>query len=196
MKRILSIAAIAATVAGCSSISGYDAKSDFACKAPDGVLCSSMSGVYANGKANNLPGQRVNQRGIEASGSAASAPTEAGVLTRPIFSGTPIRTAPLVLRVWFSPWEDSDGDLHDQSFVYLPVDSGKWLIEHNRRRIQDAYRPVRAPAQAQAATAAGTKANVPSAAPVDGSPQSAKDYLNGLLQPGRPPAERAESESQ
>lgn len=27
----------------------------------------------------------------------------------------------------------------------MQVDTGRWLIEHNRRRIQDAYRPVSAP---------------------------------------------------
>jgi conjugal transfer pilus assembly protein TraV len=37
------------------------------------------------------------------------------VMTKPIYSGTPIRSAPRLLRVWFAPWEDTDGDLHDQS---------------------------------------------------------------------------------
>lgn len=132
-------------LSACSSMSGYDAKSSFACKAPDGILCESMSGIYANARAHNLPGQRVNGRG-EAEAEPSRAKTGGAVMTRPIESGTPIRSAPRVLRVWFAPWEDSDGDLHDQSHVYLPVDSGRWLIEHNRRRIQDSYRPVRAPA--------------------------------------------------
>lgn len=74
-------------------------------------------------------------------------------MTKPIYSGTPIRSAPRLLRVWFAPWEDTDGDLHDQSYVYLPVDSGRWLIEHNRRRIQDNYRPVRAPSNVTAQAA-------------------------------------------
>jgi conjugal transfer pilus assembly protein TraV len=49
--------------------------------------------------------------------------------------------------LWFAPWEDTDGDLHDQSYVYLMVDAGNWLVEHNRQRIQAAYKPVYAPAQ-------------------------------------------------
>jgi conjugal transfer pilus assembly protein TraV len=140
-------------LSACSSMSGYDAKSSFACKAPDGILCESMSGIYANARAYNLPGQRVNGRSVaEAEPSRANA--GGAVKTRPIESGTPIRSAPRVLRVWFAPWEDSDGDLHDQSYVYLPVDSGRWLIEHNRRRIQDSYRPVRAPANVSGQTGA------------------------------------------
>jgi conjugal transfer pilus assembly protein TraV len=131
---------------GCVSMSGLDAKSNFACKVPDGIFCESMSGIYANAQANDLPGQRMDQR---AKTDPLIALSQAkGVMTKPLYSGTPIRSAPRLLRVWFSPWEDSDGDLHDQSYVYLQVDSGRWLIEHNQRRIQDAYRPVRAPASA------------------------------------------------
>lgn len=129
---------------GCASMSGLDAKTEFACKAPDGILCESMSGIYANAQARNLPGQRVNARG-EAPVELSQAKGGSNVMTKPIYSGTPIRSAPRLLRVWFAPWEDTDGDLHDQSYVYLPVDSGRWLIEHNRRRIQDGYRPVTAP---------------------------------------------------
>jgi conjugal transfer pilus assembly protein TraV len=115
-----------------------------------------------------------------------------GVLTKAIYSGTPIRSAPLVLRVWFAPWEDTDGDLHDQSYVYLPVDSGRWLIEHNRRRIQDAYRPVRAPvAQATPAGVAAGRLNVtpPAATGTDAAavaPQTAQEMLSGILRPGMP----------
>lgn len=139
------VSLVLGALSACSSMSGYDAKSSFACRAPDGILCESMSGIYANARANNLPGQRGSGRAAEPA-EPQTAKTGAAVMSRPIESGTPIRSAPRVLRVWFAPWEDSDGDLHDQSYVYLPVDSGRWLIEHNRRRIQDSYRPVRPPA--------------------------------------------------
>lgn len=187
------ISAIGALVlAGCGSFSGLDAKDSFSCKAPDGVLCESMTGIYANAQANSLPGQRVTHRG--ATEVSRSKEQGTGVLTKPIYSGTPIRSAPLVLRVWFAPWEDSDGDLHDQSYVYLPVDSGKWLIEHNRRRIQDNYRPVRAPtAPAGQAAAAQAKIKVtpPGAQGDDDSsarpmPQTSAELLKGLVTPAMP----------
>ncbi len=57
--------------------------------------------------------------------------------------GSALRTEPRVLRLWIAPWEDSDGDLHDQSFVYLSVDPGRWTIEHNRAPIRREYAPVR-----------------------------------------------------
>lgn len=209
MKALALTFGIGAVVAlsGCSSMSGFDAKSDFACKAPDGILCESMSGIYANAQAKNLPGQRVNARG-EAPVELSQAKAGSNVMTKPIYSGTPIRSAPRLLRVWFAPWEDTDGDLHDQSYVYLPVDSGRWLIEHNRRRIQDNYRPVRAPsnlaaqaAQPQAA-GAGQQRQSPGVLgqqptpPADNGMESigirqdrmsneqATELLNGIMRPG------------
>jgi conjugal transfer pilus assembly protein TraV len=205
MKRrtILSLvpAIGAVALAGCGSMSGLDAKNSFACKAPEGVLCESMTGIYANARANHLPSQRVNRR----SDAEVVTPKEqgTGVLTKPVYSGTPIRSAPQVLRVWFAPWEDTDGDLHDQSYVYLPVDSGKWLIEHNRRRIQDAYPPVRAPNTQSPVAGAQSKIKVTppgqEGSPESGtrsSPQAAAELLNGFLKPGMPgsPAQPGETE--
>ena len=209
MKALALTFGIGAVVAlsGCSSMSGFDAKSEFACKAPDGILCESMSGIYANAQAKNLPGQRVNARG-EAPVELSPAKVGSNVMTKPIYSGTPIRSAPRLLRVWFAPWEDTDGDLHDQSYVYLPVDSGRWLVEHNRRRIQDNYRPVRAPSNlaAQAAqpqvAGAGQQRQSPGVLgqlptpPADNGMESigvrqdrmsneqATELLNGIMRPG------------
>ncbi len=137
---------MAMPLVGCTNMSGYDAQASFACKAPDGVLCESMSGIYANALHKNLPGQRVNTKQAKRS-AAQAAPLKKGVITAPISSGMPIRSAPRILRVWFAPWEDSDKDLHDQSYVYLIVDSGEWRIEHYQQQIQKAYRPVHAPAK-------------------------------------------------
>lgn len=185
LKLIPALGAVA--LAGCSSMSGLDAKTKFACKAPDGVLCESMSGIYSNAQQNNLPGQQAGRGGLKSLSPAKV--TGQGALTKPIYSGTPIRSAPLVLRVWFAPWEDTDGDLHDQSYVYLPINNGKWLIEHNRRRIQDAYRPVRAPvAQAAPAGVQGKLKVTPPAASEDfgppAAPQTTADVLNSMLRPG------------
>ena len=55
MKHALTVIALAAMLGGCGSFSGLDGSSSFTCKAPDGVSCTSVSGVYANSVANNLP---------------------------------------------------------------------------------------------------------------------------------------------
>ena len=197
---------VVVALSGCSSMSGFDAKSDFSCKAPDGILCESMSGIYANAQAKNLPGQFVNARG-EVPVELSPAKVGSNVMTKPIYSGTPIRSAPRLLRVWFAPWEDTDGDLHDQSYVYMPVDSGRWLIEHNRRRLLDNYRPVRAPSnladQANAQSVQGDAAQqrqspgvLGQSAPTNNGQESigvrqdrmsteqATELLNGIMRPG------------
>lgn len=172
MKKLAIIIVGVMHLVGCGSLSGFDAGNTFSCQAPPGVLCESMTGIYKNFEQNNLPNQRPNKN--KADGIAPAEPAHVkneSVLTRPIYSGTPIRSAPRVLRVWFAPWEDTDGDLHDQSYVYLSIDAGRWLIEHNRRRIQDAYRPVRAPSSLKApvATVPGTSVpNLPSVSVRDG----------------------------
>ena len=54
----------------------------------------------------------------------------------------PVRTPVTVMRIWVAPWEDKDGDLRDQSFVYIPLNQSKWNIEHNYETIIDEYRPT------------------------------------------------------
>lgn len=157
-------------LAGCS-FSGYDAKSSFACKAPEGVLCNSMSGIYANAMAHNLPEQRVHTGSGATTnvtlGSYAADPTSAGpagaspgvgratgILPRVPDSGAPVHTAPREMRIWFAPWQDADSDLHDQEYVYLVVDPGHWSIAHNQARIRAAFRPVMPPTPLPASPAA------------------------------------------
>jgi len=51
----------------------------------------------------------------------------------PDFAATgAVRAAPRVMRVWVPPWQDSDGDLHDQTYLYLTLDTGRWLVEHTQ----------------------------------------------------------------
>lgn len=145
---------LAVSLTGCSSLSGLDGSSKFSCKAPDGVSCSSLSGVYANASQNNLPGLQVEKpkqddksKGEGNAESEEVRPAVAGTLDsnivgKPLNSGDPLYAPSKILRVWIAPWEDADGDLHDQSYVYIMADYGRWIIEHNRQRIIDQYRPT------------------------------------------------------
>ena len=159
---------------GCSA-SGLDAKTSFGCKAPDGVTCMSVSGVYETSRHNALPGQLpVAPNAVAASvapSSGAARPTPANAASdgvpaarrAPLTSGTPLRSAPRVLRIWLAPYEDSEGDLRDQTHIYVTVDRGSWQIEHTRRAIQDRFAPIRAvaPAGPASAPAGATRALEP-----------------------------------
>jgi conjugal transfer pilus assembly protein TraV len=57
-----------------------------------------------------------------------------------------LRSAPTVLRGWFKPWKDADGDLFEETYAYVTLNDGDWLIEHNRQRIREGFQPLRAPA--------------------------------------------------
>lgn len=148
------MAGAALALAGCSSVSGLDGSSSYACKAPEGVTCDSVSGTYANGLQNNLPSQRPRSTAaMSANGTTAALPAP-GTLTMPLgpasastASGSPmpLRSSARILRLWFKPWEDADRDLYDQGYVYVQIDSGQWLIEHAQRQIREAYAPLRPP---------------------------------------------------
>jgi conjugal transfer pilus assembly protein TraV len=152
----------AALLAGCSSITGLDGSSQYACKAPEGVKCDSVSGNYYNALQNNLPAQRKptaqearpacrNHRALLQSGALPAlarhrSPPRSGPVPAAegsTYMATPLRAGPRVLRLWIKPWEDADRDLNGESLVYVQIDNGRWLVDHVQRQARDAYAPIR-----------------------------------------------------
>jgi conjugal transfer pilus assembly protein TraV len=157
--RLIAAALTSASIlAGCGSLSGLDASSSFGCKAAPGVTCQSISGVHQNASAGNLPFQRTGEGNGKSPESNArsedekpqaygSNKTDSNTKVSPrdmnaASSGMPVRQPPLVLRVWMAPFEDETGDLHDQSYFYTMVHSGRWMIEANRSTITNQFRPI------------------------------------------------------
>jgi conjugal transfer pilus assembly protein TraV len=153
--RVASISLAAVTLGlltGCaSSLSGLGSTENFACKAPVGAQCTSISGVYANAAAfgpSVIHESLWLSHGLLATdtpeGPSDKSPSQSvvGALTLPVPVALPgaasstnpaaLRSPPRVLRLWIAPWEDADGDLHDASFVHVVVDTGRWLIERVR----------------------------------------------------------------
>lgn len=138
-------------ISGCS-ITGLGAGSSLTCKLPEGARCDSVSNTYNESTRGQLPGQ-ARRRAMEG-GDAEPAPSgtsqrgaDAGasyVDARLSPAAMPLRSQPRIARVWIKPWEDSDGDLHDQSYVYLPVDEGHWMLEHKQREVRKGFTPLRA----------------------------------------------------
>ena len=159
-------ACAAMLLSACANMSGLGGSADYGCKAPQGVQCNSVSGNYYNAIANNLPSQRQHgPNGAGGDGSASAlAPVSSASVAAPIagkagaalplplplpmpiqLAASPLRSQARLLRLWFKPWEDADHDLYDQGYVYVQIDSGRWLIDHAQQRIRDAYAPVRPP---------------------------------------------------
>jgi len=177
-RRLLAVvlSTVAALSAGCAStMSGLGGEGSYACKAPVGTQCTSVSGVYANSIHGPVPASAL-PRPATASASAPSAPSGAsGSATAAALStpATPIRSQPRVLRLWIAPWEDADGDLHEAAVVHVLVDTGRWLIERvvpaNRNRV-DAVRPP-----------------IPSSAPASGAPSASEPASRAEAGPDRFP---------
>ena len=138
MRSVCLIASVLAlALGGCAgTLTGMDGESKFSCKAPDGVTCSSLSGVYANA------GLRKDAKGDPTVRPAAKESPDGTITGQVASSGDPLRTQARVLRIWIAPWEDTEGDLHDQSYIYVVANAGRWAIEHSQRHIVDRYRPT------------------------------------------------------
>ena len=184
---------VAAMFTGCTSMSGLSGSSSYACKAPNGVTCDSVSGTYANAIHNNLPSQRSRSTTPPpqvggAHQPAPSRPASSAVptaLAADSVSPTPLRSSARILRLWFKPWEDADRDLYDQGYVYVQIDNGQWLIEHAQRQIRDAYAPLRPPPRNTAGEAKEGPALPPNVRSAPRLP-TADNPLPGLLPLSRP----------
>ena len=190
----------AVALAGCTNISGLSGSSSYACKAPEGVICDSVSGTYANTVQNNLPSQKPRTVApATKEGTATAAPAGAGATALPprptpppAAAATPMmpaRSSARVLRLWFKPWEDADRDLYDQGFVYVQIDSGGWLIEHVQRQVREAHAPLRPPPRG-APAGDGKEPPVPTLLPKSlPRPAAADAPMQGWV----PPAARQDS---
>lgn len=143
----------AAVVSGCAG-------PKYACNAPEGIPCMSIGEVYQKSIGGTLPASRA-AGPDNATASRAGKPNETAAGTAaaypiPLTPGTPIRRDPTVLMVWFTPWVDSDGDFHDQGYLYLVTDPGRWLLHENRKMLEEPRRfsrlapPARQPTPADA----------------------------------------------
>lgn len=199
-----------ALLGGCAArLTGLEgASSSYRCKAPVGVACDSVSGTYSNALQGKLPSQR-DASAAAGGDAAASAPSDGAPAPAVRRRGTavpivpltadgradpadyfaaPLRSAPRILRIWIKPWEDADHDLNGESYVYVQVDDGRWLVDHAQRLARQAYSPVRL-GRASASGAASPATGAP--APAAGRP-SASDPLDAAARPsGYPAADEA-----
>lgn len=163
------------SLAACMNMSGLGGDSKYACKAPDGVACDSVSGTYANALHNNLPSQQAQRSARRQKETSEESPSPS--LGRPISSATtnasgmavtptPLRTQARILRLWIKPWEDADGDLYDQGYVYVQVDNGQWQIDHVQRQIRDVYAPLKLPPKPATEATTELGASTPSPLPM------------------------------
>lgn len=201
-STLLGSAVFATLLAGCTNLSGVGGSSEYSCKAQPGVRCESVSRVYQDALQRNLPSQQPSSgtggvarpsdvdlaRTARAVTTAfgASQPVAAAGATQGAMSATALRSPARILRLWFKPWEDADGDLFDQGYIYVQVDGGRWMVDHAQRHARDGYRPVRPPRTAAAPSPAAPVAMRPTgarprdAASAEDSDAGAEDAIERL----------------
>ena len=193
-------------LAACVNMSGLSGGSKYACAAPEGVACDSVSGTYANALHENLPSQRTSgtAAGDAAAPSRSAVPVAPAPARQPLAAHTAanalavtgdapalaLHSQARVLRLWTKPWEDADGDLWDQGYVYVQVETGRWQIDHVRQHIRNQYAPLRPPPAnpSPAPSSSGpapTETDAP--APSEGAVQRPTS-LNPFPSLSRPPA--------
>jgi conjugal transfer pilus assembly protein TraV len=127
----------------------------YACGVPDGIGCKPLSEVHRMAQDGTLkmraaPSNRDEDQSKETASAhsdveklagrdnakpddATKPDIEAPPRTLPevvtVTPGAPILTPPRTLRVWIARWPDEDGTLHDETYLYLRLDNGRWLME-------------------------------------------------------------------
>lgn len=112
--------ALGITLCACASSPKY------ACGVPDGIGCKPVRAVYqaslAGVPAINAKTQPTAGAPPASKDAAKRAPADAAA------PGDPLLSRPSHLRVWIARWEDADGDLVDESMLYLRLDRGSWVL--------------------------------------------------------------------
>ena len=162
---------------GCTSLSGVGGDTQYACPAPRGVQCGSVSANYLQSLRGELPGQPPTRRaGSDSGGASAATMTPVRSGNANVDPDTPLYSPPRILKLWVAPWEDRDGVLHDAAFVFVPIDHGHWLPDPVRAAPRYENRAIRPPQPSAAPTPANTgTADANAALPRPVSPADPKD---------------------
>ena len=123
MKKLiftLFIITTAFSVTGCSSMNG-----SFDCPNKAGVNCKSLDQVNDMVDSGQVHGQS-NEAAF--TGSAATSNEFGAYPASEIYHpGAPLRYGETVQRIWVAPFEDTDGNYHQDSLMYAIVKKGHWI---------------------------------------------------------------------
>lgn len=141
------LASIYAALAGCAWMGV--GKSNFSCPggASDGVRCYSAREVYKmtdkTDSVRTKDGQVVAEaggtpEGLAAFGAQAANPVAVPSINQPL----PIRTQPVVMRIWVAPWEDDAGDLHADGYIYTEIEERRWNLGGRYKGPKRSFSPL------------------------------------------------------
>ena len=107
-------------------------KSEYDCKGGvDGVRCLSAREVYQATESSDYvkTAAEKNETDDKTGTIMGNASTHTSQVSVPrIGQPVPIRTQAKVMRIWMAPWEDDDGDLHADGYMYSEIESRRWNL--------------------------------------------------------------------
>jgi conjugal transfer pilus assembly protein TraV len=132
----------------------------FSCKNTiSGTSCESLTEVYEHRhdvkkdkqdeikKKKDVPSPAVpDKNGKKIEKVEPSVSEEVDIVRKLAYSeNKPIRVPPKVIRIWISPWEDADGDLHQPELIFSEISDkrGRWLFgEKETAVLQPTFFPL------------------------------------------------------
>lgn len=136
-----------ACLSGCSWMGvGHSDFSSCPGGSSDGVTCHSAREVYK--MTDNADSVRGDKDGVAIEGGnggtagAANDPAQHPVAVPSIGQPLPIRTQPVVMRIWVAPWEDDGGDLHADGYIYTEIEDRRWNLGGRYKGPQRSFAPL------------------------------------------------------
>lgn len=110
------------TLSGCAALP--ETTLGHRCGIPEGIGCLSTQEVYERTVSGSLPGLEHEPRdgSREASGPGRLDATPHVLRTDALYA------PPEELRIWVNRWRDTEGDLHDDAFLYVLIGEGQWRV--------------------------------------------------------------------
>ena len=148
VKLALLLTASVLVLNGCSYMG--IGQGDFSCPGGiDGVRCMSARQVYQatessdyvkTASENDKSGASKPVGVLDHSNSSMKSQVAIPSIEQPV----PIRTQAKVMRIWMAPWEDDDGDLHADGYLYTEIESRRWNLGERFRSPGTAISPLSA----------------------------------------------------
>ena len=131
---IIALGALALVSQGCSFMGV--GQGNYTCPGGvDGVRCLSARQVYQATETSdyvktvNTDNNNEKKDGDKSIGSTGGLPQRKSQVAVPtIEQPVPIRTQAKVMRIWMVPWEDDDGDLHADGYLYTEIENRRWNL--------------------------------------------------------------------
>lgn len=112
----------------------YGCASNYPCGEPSAGKCLSVTDNYKNSYTDYTNPDDLDKAGAFGSSSATSTPVKMNFskYSQVPADGAPLLSTPKMIRIWLTPYTDSDNIYHDQSYEYVIVDKGHWNYNNNR----------------------------------------------------------------